>query len=81
MATYAQRKRDVVRALRKVRQTYRKADTAGEKLERELDRLILRKTMIVPEQLNKMTQLLNTYGQLVSDIQVSTTTALTIASE
>lgn len=42
----AQARNLVLAALRKARVAYRKADTSGEKEERELDRLITRKTRI-----------------------------------
>lgn len=44
--TDAQARNLVIKALRTARAAYRKADTAGEKEERELDRLIKRKTRI-----------------------------------
>jgi len=45
-------KRELVRkALRNVRKAYRTADSAGEALERDLDRLIKRKTLVTREQL------------------------------
>jgi len=44
--TDAQARNLVIKALRKARQAYRAADTAGEREEREYDRLIKRKTRI-----------------------------------
>lgn len=44
--TDAQARNLVIRALRTSRQYYRTADTLGEKFEREVDRLIKRKTRI-----------------------------------
>jgi hypothetical protein len=44
--TDAQARNLVTKSLRQARAQYRRADTAGESLERELDRLIKRKTRI-----------------------------------
>lgn len=44
--TDAQARNLVIKSLRAARIAYRKADTAGEKFEREIDRLIKRKTRI-----------------------------------
>ena len=49
--TDAQARTLVTRALRQARQAYRRADTQGEIEERELDRLIKRKTRINASQL------------------------------
>lgn len=49
--TDAQARSLVVKALRQARAAYRKADTAGEVLERDFDRLIKRKTRINAQQL------------------------------
>lgn len=49
--TDAQARTLVVKALRSARASYRKADTAGEVLERDFDRLIKRKTRINAQQL------------------------------
>lgn len=46
--TEAARKRTVLQAARRARAAYRRADTAGEVLERWLDREIKRKTRIMP---------------------------------
>jgi hypothetical protein len=52
--SFAQRRNAVNMALRRVRQQYRKLDSAGEVLERELDRLILRKTIVSPQTLKSV---------------------------
>ena len=49
MATQGQIRARAKSAVRATRAVYRKADSAGEKLERELDRLIKRKQLIDPE--------------------------------
>lgn len=69
MATQGQRRREAVAAIRKLRQEYRKADSAGEKAERELDRLIKRKTLIGPDQLATLATKLETYVRVVDSIQ------------
>jgi len=50
--TDAELKRLVNQSLRNVRRTYRQADTAGEVLERWLDRMIERKTRVTCSQMN-----------------------------
>lgn len=52
--SFAQRRNVVNQSLRRLRQAYRKLDTAGEDLERELDRLILRKTIVSPQSLKSV---------------------------
>lgn len=52
-----ERRRVINKALRQVRASYRIADTAGEKLERELDRLIKRKTTVEIEDINTLERL------------------------
>lgn len=52
-SAYVSKKNDITKALRMVRQALRQNDTLGERIERSLDRLIQRKTMITPEQLSK----------------------------
>lgn len=51
MATQGQRRAEARRAVRQLRTFYRTADTAGERVERELDRLVKRKTLITVDQL------------------------------
>lgn len=51
MATQGQRRAEARRAIRQLRTFYRTADTAGERVERELDRLTKRKTLITVDQL------------------------------
>lgn len=79
--TFAQRRDAVKKGLRVARQSYRKADSAGERLERELDRLIQRKTFVTPEQLQKMAQLYIDYGGLVNDIQRYIASAIQISQQ
>jgi len=69
MATQAQRRGEAISALRRLRQEYRKADTAGERTERELDRLIKRKTLIGPDELEKLAQTINVYIRLGESVQ------------
>lgn len=69
MATQGQRRREAVAAVRVLRQNYRKADSAGEKVERELDRLIKRKTLIGPDEIQKLANLLNGYIDLAEAVQ------------
>jgi hypothetical protein len=69
MATQAQRRGEGRAAIRRLRQEYRKADSAGERLERELDRLTQRKTLIGPDDLKKLSDLLDTYIRIAESVQ------------
>jgi hypothetical protein len=65
----------VIKALRQARKTYRTADTNGEKVERELDRLIKRKTRISPASLSTLATYYKSYLDTVTAVQRSLTTA------
>lgn len=67
--SFAQRTRAVNVALRRLRQQYRRADSAGELLERELDRLISRKTIVSPESLTSAVRKFDAYKQSVRGIE------------
>lgn len=79
--TDAQARRLVVAALRKARQAYRKADTAGEREERELDRLIKRKTRMNATQLATLSKRYAEWVKLVEAAQGPLTDAFYIASQ
>jgi len=78
--SYAQRKAAVLASLRRVRQLYRKADTAGEVLERELDRLLLRKTLITASSLQTLSQKYDAYMTLAAAVEKALTDAMTLAN-
>ena len=67
--TESERKAVVVRAGRNVRRAYRQADSAGEILERTLDRLLSRKTRITPEQALKVDPLYKNYRDKVGSVE------------
>lgn len=69
MATQGQRRAEARSAVRRLRQEYRKADSAGEKAERELDRLVKRKTLITADDLQTVAKRLMDYAQAVESIQ------------
>lgn len=70
--TFAQAKAEVNKALRVARSVYRKADTAGEVVERALDRLITkRKTIVTPDQMIPMLQKYEDYARKVYALQES----------
>jgi hypothetical protein len=69
----------VIRALRLVRQAYRVADTIGEKEERELDRLIKRKTRINVVSFKTMVQRYSQYMAAVNAVQKPLSDAVEIA--
>lgn len=76
----AQARSLVVKALRLTRAAYRQADTVGERQERELDRLIGRKTKINANQLKKVNDQYLAYAKLVTAIQAPLRNANEIAS-
>lgn len=69
MATQGQRRREAVAAVRKLRQEYRKTDSAGELVQRELNRLAQRKTLIGPDEIEKLARLIETYIKLAEALQ------------
>lgn len=62
MATQGQRRQQAIQAMRALRRAYRKVDTAGERVERELDRLIKRKTLIQYESLLTTAKEIDSYA-------------------
>lgn len=70
----------VIKSLRQTRAYYRKADTAGESLERELDRLIKRKTRINANSLIGINKRYKEYMNAASILQVSLSDANMVAS-
>ena len=65
----AQARNLVIKSLRNARASYRAADTAGEKLERELNRLIKRKTRINANSLANLANYYTDYNQKVDRVQ------------
>jgi IS5 family transposase len=78
--TDAQARSLVVKALRQARAAYRTADTAGEKEERELDRLIKRKTRISANQLATLATRYNEYLKKCAACQLPLRNAFEIAA-
>jgi hypothetical protein len=68
--TDAQARALVVRSLRTVRKYYRTADTRGEAFEREVDRLIKRKTRISSRSLVTLADAFKLYSQAVQQMQL-----------
>lgn len=75
-----ERKRQVNAALRAVRRVYRKADTAGEILERNLDRMILRKTRPAADELEPLINQYRAFRSGVTALEVALTDLLRIAT-
>lgn len=69
MATQGQRRAEGRAAVRRLRQEYRRVDTAGEKVERELDRLVKRKTLVTPDQMKTLSDRLVDYIRLAESLQ------------
>lgn len=70
-----------IKALRSARAKYRSADTAGEALEREFDRLIKRKTRINSSSLITLSKRYESYLSLVEAVQVDLANAYEVASQ
>jgi len=79
--TDAQARNLVIKSLRKARQAYRSSDTQAERVERELDRLIKRKTRINAGSLLTVSKMYEDYLKLVSNIQLPLTDAYAVASQ
>lgn len=69
MATQGQRRSEARAAIRKLRAEYRKADSAGERAERELDRLIKRKTLIGPDELQTLAERIDAWVRVGESVQ------------
>lgn len=78
--TYAQKKAQVVKSLRVVRKWYRMADSKGEILERELDRLISRKTLITGEELTGLSAKYRSYASAAEAILPRLTDSIVTAT-
>lgn len=70
MATQGQQRAALIAAVREARRVYRAGDTAGEKVERELDRLIKRKTLISPRSLITLGNTINDYVGQVNGVVI-----------
>lgn len=79
--TDAQARNYVIRSLRLARAAYRKADTAGEREERELDRLIKRKTRMNVTQLVTLAERYNEYRTLADGAALPLADAMEMASQ
>ena len=69
MATQGQRRSEAKAAIRRLRAEYRKADSSGETVQRELERLLKRKTLIGPDSLQTLANRIDTYARLVESVQ------------
>jgi hypothetical protein len=78
--TDAQARNLVIKALRQARAAYRAADTAGEREERELDRLIKRKTRMNANQLLTLADRYKKYLDLTAKAQVPLANAYEVAA-
>lgn len=77
--TYVQLRNLVVRGLRAARKVYRSADSAGEVVERTMDRLIGRKTLITPAQLEPLLSRWSAYRAKVAALEKALADAVNIA--
>lgn len=68
--TDAQARNLVIRSLRTARKYHRAADTQGERFEREIDRLIKRKTRISAKSLVTLAELYRVYNDKVTRLQM-----------
>ena len=70
--TFAQARERAEKDLRVARQAYRKADTAGELVERNLDRLIgKRKRIVTPAQLLPLLERYEKYARSVVSLELA----------
>lgn len=79
--TDAQARNLAIKAIRQARAAHRKADTAGEKLEREFDRLIKRKTRINAQSLVTASNLYLDLLKLTEQMQTPLSDANYVASQ
>lgn len=79
--TDAQARNLVIKALRQARVQHRKGDTEGERYEREVDRLIKRKTRINASSLVTLNELYTQYLAYVEAMQRGLTDANYVASQ
>lgn len=74
-------KRELVRkALRNARRFYRSADSSGEILERNLDRLIKRKTLVTREQLAPLVTQYQAWGEKLRTVEGGITALLEVSA-
>lgn len=78
--TDAQARNLVIKALRQARQAYRHADTLGEIEERDLDRLIKRKTKINAAQLVVLADKYKAYQTAVNQVALPLSNAYGVAA-
>lgn len=78
--TESARKAIVKKALRNTRKAYRAMDTAGEKLERRLDRLIDRKTYPTGREWEPMIAELNAYKNLLPQLERAAADAISASA-
>lgn len=79
--TDAQARNLTIKALRQARAAYRRVDTQGERIERELDRLIKRKTRISANSLVTVANLYKEFQQLSNTLQLPLQDAYNVASQ
>jgi hypothetical protein len=79
--TDAQARNLAIKALRKARAAYRKADTQGELVEREVDRLIKRKTRINSSSFKTIDTLYVEYQKRANEMQLPLADAYAVASQ
>jgi hypothetical protein len=78
--TYGQEKANVLKAVRRIRQIYRTADTAGEKLQRELNRVLKRKTLVSVATLQGVQKLIEDYQYKASALDAPLNDAMVSAN-
>lgn len=79
--TDAQARSLVIKALRQARAAYRRSDTAAQKFEREIDRLIKRKTRINSSSMVTLSNLYDNYTKLAVAVQVPLGDAYAVTSQ
>ena len=70
-SAYIQQRNEITKALRSVRSALRSNDTLGEQIERTLDRLIKRKTIITPDQMQKTVEKVQAFVDMAQRVSMA----------
>lgn len=79
-SAYIAKRNEIVKSLREVRKALRTNDTMGERIERTLDRLIQRKTIITPDQLRKTVEQVSTFLSTAEKVAQAISIVMTVMS-
>jgi len=77
---YVRKRNEVKQALRAVRRVYRRTDSLGETLERRLDRMIERKTLIYKEEFLPLSKDYYSFKAALASLEKALADAISISS-